>query len=101
MSDVYGEPEQHPGYTPELDAIALSACKVTYAASEANPQSRKQLYWQAARQARSQCREQGYGFAPLLPLGLWLVMTVVGAYISWRIQRELDRLYPRGTGAAA
>lgn len=102
MTGPYGEPEQHPGYSPELLSIAKSACKVTYAASEAHgkPPTRLQLFRQSARQAKRRCDEEGYGFA-FLPLGLWLALTVIGAFISWAIQRELDEWYPRETGASA
>lgn len=100
MNGSYGEPEQHPGYSAELLSIAQSACRVTYAASEAHPQTRRQMFRQCAKVARRRCREQGYGFGPFLPLGVWLAMTVVGAFISWCIQRELDRLYPQELGAA-
>lgn len=103
MNGPYGEPEQQPGYSAELLSIAQSACKVTYAAAEAHgkPPTRDDMYWTAARQARRRCRDEGYGIAPLLPLGLWLLLTVIGAFISWAIQRELDKLYPRETGASA
>lgn len=90
----------NPGERVQLEEIAESVCGMTYAAAEVfdDPQSRKEMYWTAARMAKGRCVERGYGFA-MMPLWLWLLTTAVGAYISWAIQRELDKRFKGETGA--
>jgi hypothetical protein len=96
---IYSEAERQGGYSPWLFEIADDATNMRYSASKATGSlDRDSLYWEAAAEAKRMYQQQRYGVA-FMPLGLWLVMTAAGAFVSWFIQRRLDEWFPKPAGA--
>lgn len=92
---LYDQAAEQPGYNTTRLMIAESACNRGYATGSAV--TRDDVYWEAAAEAKRQYAKLHYGVA-FMPLGLWLVMTAAGAFMSWFIQRRLDEWFNE-TGA--